>query len=201
MKAGLTLVEVLIAAALGTIVLAAAWSLFHVGDRSRSATASARALQTAMLIQEHVTNDLSRMVPLGVPFRFDPKKTDQIGFYVIDPAETAAREIGVRAVGYRLPGKDEHLLREYAAEEAPVGPSPLTTIAFLPYQGATGPMVRVRLAVGRTRDDPPGPPVPHTFLVRPANPRATPGLAFRALSGFVRDAAPTADPPRLPEVW
>lgn len=201
MRRAATLVEVLIAAALGTVVLTAAWSMFQLGDRSRGVTASARALQTAMLIQEHVTNDLSRMVPLGVPFRYDPKKPHEIGFHVIDPAHTAGLRIGVRAVGYRFEGKDTLLLREYGAEESPVGPSPLTTIAFLPHVGATGPMVRVQLAVGRTPDDPPGPAIPHTFLVRPANPRATPGLTLEPLSGFMRDAAPAAEQPPLPQVW
>lgn len=132
---------------------------------------------------------------------YDPKNPAEIGFWVVDPAHVAAREIGVRAVGYRLAAKDTLLVREYAAEESSIGPSPLTTIAFLPYAGATGPMVRVQLSVGRTKDDPPGPPVTHTFLVRPANPRATPALALRPLTGFLRDATPAKEAPVLPQIW
>ena len=51
MRRGWTLVEVLVACVLMTMVLSGVWLMFLLGDRSRGVSATARALQTATLIQ------------------------------------------------------------------------------------------------------------------------------------------------------
>lgn len=182
-----TIVEILVACVLMTLVLSGVWAMFSLGDRSRGVTATARALQTATLIQERLTNDLARMVVHGAPFLFEPEteKGRKLGFFVVDPEHKPANgEVGVRAVLYRLPGDSALMEREYAGKVERVGTSPLVDAQFRPFYATNGPMVRVVLRVGRTKDDPAGPAYLHTFLVRP-DLRAGDKLALKPLSDFV----------------
>jgi prepilin-type N-terminal cleavage/methylation domain-containing protein len=203
-SAGYTLVEVLIAMSLMTLVLSGAWMVFHLGDRSRGVTASARALQTAMLVQEHFTNDLARLIAKGMPFRFDPQATGTIGFYVIDPQHTPATgQVGIRSVKYvhppKLPnGAHQLLQRTYAGKTESIGASPLVSAAFLPYTSLTGPMIRVNLIVGRTQDDPDGPPLDHTFVARPSMSSAAMLLDLAKLSDFDPADRPSERGEKLP---
>lgn len=184
---GFTIVEILVATGLTTIVLSGLWAMFSLGDRSRGVTATARALQTATLIQERLTNDLARIIARGAPFVFEPEgeKGRKLGFYVVDPEHApASGEVGVRAVLYRLPADKALLEREYDGRVERIGSSPLEDAQFRPFLSTNGPMVRVRLVVGRTKDDPPGPAFTHTFLVRPEL-RGGDKLPLKPLSDFV----------------
>lgn len=187
MKRAFTIVEILIACVLMTLVLTGIWAVWNLGDRSRGVTATARALQTAMLIQELVTNDLARLISAGVPFFFDPPsdRGRRLGFYVVDPSHAPpSGELGVHAVTYRLPGDDQQLERISAGRTERLGTSPLKDCEFRPFHSTTGAMVRVVLTVGRTQDDPAGPPYIHTFLVRPELYAAADRLPVKVLSEF-----------------
>lgn len=187
MRRAVTLVEILVAMTLMTMVLSGAWMMFSLGDRSRGVTATARALQTATLIQERLTNDLARIIARGPPFVFEPpdEKGRELGFYVIDPEHAPpSGEVGVRAVLWRLKAEKTLLEREYAGRAETVGVSPLEDAEFRPFLATNGPMVRVVLKVGRTRDDPAGPTYVHTFLVRPEF-RHGDKLGLKPLSDFV----------------
>lgn len=198
MRRGWTLLEMLVAVALSTIVLASAWLLFSLGNRGRGVTATARALQTAMLIQEHLQNDLARMIAPGLPFRFDGENGRKLGFYVIDPRHTPDTEIGVRAVVYRLAEPGQLLRREVGTEVQSIGASPLTSVSFRPFRSTTGPMLRVVLEVGRSKDEPDGRSYVHTFLVRAAPHGGTEGLTIKPLVKFAKADEPKKNEEQLP---
>ena len=182
-----TLIEILIATTLMTVVLSGAWMVFSLGDRSRGVTATARALHTATLIQEYLTNDLARLISGGAPFLFEQEseKGRKLGFYVVDPTYApSSGEIGVRAVMYQLTEDKSLLTREYDGAVTTIGTSPLLDCQFRPFTSVCGPMVRVVLTVGRTKDDPDGPPYVHTFLVRPELRGVSDKLAIKTLSDF-----------------
>jgi type II secretory pathway pseudopilin PulG len=187
MRRGFTIIEILVTTGLTTIILSALWAMFSLGDRSRGVTATARALQTATLIQERMTNDLARIISRGAPFTFEPEgeKGRKLGFYVVDPEHAPpSGEVGVRAVLYRLPGDKQLLEREYNGRVEKLGSSPLVDAQFRPFLATNGPMVRVKLIVGRTKDDPAGPDFVHTFLVRPEL-RGGDKLPLKPLSDFL----------------
>lgn len=185
MKKAFTIVEILIACVLMTLVLTGIWAVWSLGDRSRGVTATARALQTATLIQEHLTNDLARLVSAGVPFFFDREKGRKLGFYVVDPTHAPpSGELGVRAVLYQLPGENQLLERISEDRTERLGSSPLKDCELRPFHSTTGAMVRVVLTVGRTKDDPDGPPYIHTFLVRPELYGSVDRLPVKVLSEF-----------------
>lgn len=201
MRRGFTIVEILVAAALMTVVFSGAWMLWSLGDRSRGVTATARALQTATLIQERLTNDIARMISRGAPFYFEPEneKGRTLGFYVVDGSHAPPTgEIRVRSVLYRLPGDNALIEREYDARVESIGTSPLVDAQFRPFASASGPMVRVVLKVGRTRDDPAGPPYVHTFLVRPELRGASDRLPVKPLSDFIVRPEPREGSQNLP---
>lgn len=180
-----TLVEILIAASLMTVVLSGGFLLFNFGDKSRGVTATARALQSAMMIEENLTNDLARLYANGTPFIHDDARKNMLRFYVIDPAHTPADgTVGLRAVTYVLDPPKSLLRRQYAGASETIGTSPLESVEFLPFRTVTGPMLRVNLVVGRTKDDPDGPPLVHTFLSRPALSSGEQGARLTMLSNF-----------------
>lgn len=182
---GWTLLEVLVAAGLITIVLAATFLLFNFSDRSRGVTRTARALQTATFIEENLLNDLSRVVTNGDPFVYDADHKDTIGFYVVDTDhDPADGKLAVNAVRYRLKQKGAYLERELAGKSEAMGISPLESIEFLPFDTPSGTMIRVNLVVGHTPDDPDGPALTHTFLARPALAANTDDLPITATSEF-----------------
>ena len=201
-RRGFTLLEVIVSMALMTIVLAGAWLMFSFSDRSRGVTATARALQTAMLIEETLTNDLARLVKNGGAFRFDPDHTNWITFTVVDPRhQTPDGTIGVRAVRYLLDPASSLLKRKYGDANDSIGTSPLVSIEFLPFRSLTGTLLRVNLTVGRTKDDPEGPPFFHTFLARPALTASAQNLKVESLSD-VPDAPEAKNkgvPPPIPD--
>lgn len=201
-RGGWTLLEVLVSLGLMTVVLSGAWMMFSFSDRSRGVTATARALQTALLIEETLTNDLARLMKNGGPFRWDPDHTNWIGFYVVDPLHTPPDgKVGVRAVRYQLEPAGSLLRRRYGDRNDPIGTSPLTSVEFLPFRSLTGTMLRVNLTVGRTRDDPEGPPLFITFLARPALSAGAGHLTIEALSDIqdtpqaTHKGAPLVTPP------
>jgi hypothetical protein len=187
LRRGVGLVEVLVASALATGVLVAAFAALGLGERSRGATAFARSLATAASIEEHLRSDLARLVmvvpsPLKVV-----AKPARLAFYVAEPA--AGRTLPVRGVVYALPAPGM-LTRESGGAAAPVGTAPLDAIAFHPFLSATGPLLRVVLTVGRDPADPAGRPLTHTFLARLATPRVR-----EVLELDVRWPLPAADRP------
>lgn len=193
-----TLVEMLVAAALGTIVISGAILLYNLANRSRGVTASARSLQTALLIEEHIRSDVSRVAGGVRGLRFDPAAPTRMAFWVSDLSENVGpTSVAVRAVQYKLETSGTLLKREYDARVDSMGVSPVTSAAFLPFMSSTGPMIRVSLVVGRSKDDPAGPSLDHSFLVRVPAARVPPSLTFVPRSNFMR---PEELPPggRLP---
>jgi prepilin-type N-terminal cleavage/methylation domain-containing protein len=185
-RTGYTLLEVLVAVALSTAVLVAAWAVWHLANRSQGAAAAARAIQTAALIEETVSSDLRRLISVGGSgLRFYPEDRSKIGFYAADPSQSwQGNVVDVRAVRYFVDGAPGLLKREVDLKAESVGTSPVTSIAFTPYMGPTGAMVRVTLAVGRDPTEPAGPPHVHTFLARMGHQRNIPAMAYRLLSDF-----------------
>ena len=198
MRRGWTLIEVLIAAALMTVVLSGAFLLFHFSDTSRGVTRTARALQTAMIIEETLTYDLARLFSQGTPFFYDDKKKGTLKFYAIDPKSTAADgTLGLQAVTYELEGEDKPLKRTTEGETRAIGAAPLKSVEFLPFRSVTGVMLRVNLVVGKTADDPKGEPLTHTFLARPVLSSGEQGAKFTILKDFdpkPKDGSPLPAP-------
>lgn len=198
---GFTLVEILLVLGISTVVLTGAWMVFHLGDRSRGVTATARAIQTALLIEEVVSADLHRLVAYrGSVARWDPDDSSWIAFYSCDPTTTLrGRDVAIGGVRYFRQGSTPSLLqREWGGSVRSVGMSPLTSVAFHPFMTATGPLVRVSLWVGRDPGDPPGPPHVHTFLARMASQRSTAGMGYRPVAEFADQARHAPKDQRLP---
>lgn len=191
--------KILIAMALATAVISGAIMLYSFSNRSMGVTASSRALQTATFVEEIVTADLHRVAPSkGGPLRFYPDKPSRLGFYVYDPASQDGATIGIRAVQYLVNDK-QHLVREFDSRLEPVGVSPITSIEFFPFTCATGTRVRVNMAVGREKDEPAGPPMIHSFVVRLSKPRALPVVDTKLISDFQKtEDKPTGQ--RLPRI-
>lgn len=184
MRRGFTLIEVLIALSLMTVVLTGAFLMFHFSDKSRGVTATARSLQTAMIIEETLTYDLARLYSQGMPFFYDEAKKNVLKFYAIDPKhQPPDGKLGLRAITYQLEAPKTYLKRTEATT-ANVGSAPLESAEFLPFRTETGVMLRVNLVVGRTKDDPEGPPLVHTFLVRPVLSSGEQGAQVTPLSEF-----------------
>lgn len=201
-RAGFTLVEILVACALGTAILGSAMLIYNLAGKQRGVTATARALQTAMLIEERFTSDIRRLVRVGAgPLKFEEGKP-RISFYAHDPTGPKT-PVGFRGVVYSLPPlpadkTPQYLQREWDARVDSVGVSPLTSISFKPMVMPTGPAVRVTLTVGRDQSDPEGPALVHTFLVRVPSPNSSTDVEYQQLADF---AEPDKDRPtgqRLP---
>ena len=202
-RAGFSLVEIMIACTVGVVILASAMSIYNLSNKQRGVTASARALQTAMIVEETITADIHRLVMVGAgPLKFHPDKKSRLSFYAYDP--TAPKDpIGYRGVVYYLPEvpadkTPQYLQREWDATANSVGVSPLTSIAFTPLMSPTGPVVRVVLTVGRDTADPDGPPLTHTFLARIPAPSASDAIEFKALADF-KDGDDKPSGQRLPK--
>lgn len=188
MRSGFTLVEILVAATIGTVVFSSALMIYGFANRSRNVSASARALQTALLVQERVEEDLARLVQMsGAPVRFFPKDPSRLAFVVYDASagDAPGLVVPVRGVTYALDAPGGYLVRQVERTRESVGVSPLTTIAFLPFLSPTGPLVRVTMAVGREKGEPPGPDIHHAFLARIPTPRPHPSIRFETRSWFV----------------
>ena len=198
---GFTLVEVIVALALSMLALSAAYAMLHLGDRSRHVTASAEGLRTALLIQERMEADLGALVYVrkGLVHWWKDRPA-RIAFYAYDAKAATAKptEVGVRAVRYSWGKPGEMLKREWDAREESVGTSPLASAAFLPFQGPTGPMMRVNLLVGRGPGEPEGPPVYHTFLARLPAPRGARGLDYTIKSAFLEPKDDDSESDELP---
>ena len=148
-----------------------------------------------------MTNDLARMISVGEPLHFEPEteKGRKLGFYVVDGSHVPpSGEVGVRAVLYQLTGDNKLMEREYDKLVSTIGSSPLVDAQFRPFHSTVGMMVRVVLTVGRTKDDPEGPPYIHTFLVRPDLRGSSTRLPVKPLSEFINTPAPTEGAGTLP---
>ena len=195
---GFTLVEILIATAIGSLVFTTAIMIFNYSGRSQGVTAAARALQTATLVEEQMTDDIHRAVlAKGGWIRYDEDRFSSLAFYAIDPAQVRSNPIQVKAVRYSLTDPPSYLKREWNARVESVGVSPLTSVRFVPFRSSTGPMVRVNLWVGRDPTDPPGPPIAHTFLLRLAGTSNLPTLAMKLTADFL-DAGHAPNGQKLP---
>lgn len=186
MRRGFTLVEMVVVVTIGVAIFAAALMIFNFSNRSRSVTATARALQTALLIQERFCEDMGRLVPAaGSPVGFDKKRPSRLSFWCVDPTHKGDR-VGIRGVKYSL--KDDEpglLMREWDGREEAVGAAPLESIAFAPFVSPTGTLVRVTMRVGREKGEPPGPATAHSFLARIPAPTFHKSLKVKLLSGFL----------------
>jgi prepilin-type N-terminal cleavage/methylation domain-containing protein len=182
---GFTLPEILVSAAVVTLLLGSAMMVFDLSVRSRRVTVSAQALSTALIIEETIAGDLKRLVQVGPsPVRFWPDRPSRIAWFAVDPGAGAGAELGVRGVRYSLDKAGALLMREWAGSVRSVGSSPLTTIEFHPFAGPTGPMVRVNLEVGRTREEPEGEPLTTSFLAPIAAARRRESLTLKLLGDF-----------------
>lgn len=192
-RTAFTLVELVVTITMAVVIFAAALMVFGFANRSRGATATARALQTALLIQEHMTTDLGRLVQAGeAPLSVPPGDPARMSFYAYDPALGKGKSMHVRGIVYRLAKAGAMLTRECNGPPESIGTAPLAALAFSPFQCATGPYVRVTLTVGREDGEPQGPPTVHSFLV-PVNVTSRAGLLnFPVVSAF-RD--PSVDEP------
>ena len=184
-----TLVEILVAAAIGTTILAAVMAVFSLSNRSRGVTATARSLQTALLFQERFCEDLARLMPAASsPVQFAPEKPARLSFYAYDPDAGTDGGVTLRPVSYSVDAGTNLLVREWNGARETVGVAPVKTLVFAPFMSPTGPLVRVTLSVGRAPGDPDGPPTAHSFLARIPAPAQDPRLDVAVPQGF-RDAA------------
>lgn len=165
MRRAVTLVELVLTVTIAVVIFAAALMVYNFSNRSRGVTATARALQTALLIQEHLMGDLGRLVPAGSsPLNVPADDPGRLSFYVFDPAASTGREMKLSGVVYALPKKGALLTRESGGKPETIGTAPLERVEFTPFQCATGPYLRVTLTVGREDGEPAGPATVHSFL-------------------------------------
>ena len=183
-RSAFTLVEILVTVTIGVLILAATLMIFNFSNRSRNVTATARALQTALLVQERFNEDLSRLIPGSSTIKFHDKNPGRISFWAYDPEFTAGAEIGVRGVVYYRDETTGLVKREWNDRVDAVGVAPLKSLEFWPFMGPTGPLVRVNMVVSREKGEPPGPDTVHTFLGRIPQPRGHPSLKWKPVSGF-----------------
>jgi type II secretory pathway pseudopilin PulG len=179
-----TLVEILFATTIGTVVIGAAALIWSIAGRSQSVAASASSLQTALAIEERVLSDLARLV-VAAPglWRFRPEKPTRLSFYAYAGGPSGL-EVPARGVTYSLEGTPARFTRWQAGKSETVGTSPLESLRFHPFETPTGPMIRVTVVVGRNASDPAGPSRTHTFLAPVACPRQSPILTVKRLSDF-----------------
>ncbi|MBI4861101.1 MAG: prepilin-type N-terminal cleavage/methylation domain-containing protein [Candidatus Riflebacteria bacterium] len=196
---GLTLPEILVSAAILTVLIGAAIMVYNLSHRYRGVTTSARSLQTATMIEEVISTDLRRVVQAGPsPVRFWPDRPSRLAFLACDTDASKGKELKIRAVRYSLDKAPGMLQREWDGQARSVGLSPLTSISFLPFAGPTGPMVRVTLDVGRDPDEPAGEPIAYSFLTPIASPRQREPIPMKLVTGFVdKEDGPATQ--RLPD--
>lgn len=188
MRRAFTLVEMVVGIALLLIAMSAAYAVLHLGGKSRNVTASAEGLRSALLIQERLEADLNGLVRVRNGWvHWHTGKTNRTAFYSYDPTARTQdpKAVGVRAVRWSLDAPGGYLQREWNRKVESVGTSPLTSIAFLPMDSPTGPLMRVTVSVGRSKDEPEGPPVVHSWLSRIPAPRGARGLVLEVLSEFL----------------
>ena len=184
-RSGFTLVELLVSATLGIAIFGGALLIWSASNRSRSVGATARGLQTALIIQEQIVSDLGRLVQIEqAPVRVAPGAPSRMSFYAFDPEASKEKRIAVHAVVYALAGPPGMLQREWQGKVSPVGVSPLNAITFSPFFDGTGALVRVTLEVGREPGEPPGPPTTHSFLVRLLRTYIHPTLEVEVATSF-----------------
>lgn len=186
---GFTFIEILMGVTLSTTVLGAAWALFNLSNRSQGATAAARAVETAAIIEETIQQDMRLLISVGGHgLRFWPDDSSKLNFYAADPTQTwKGNAVKTLAVRWFLehPATDKnpaHLMREVNRKAEAVGPSVLTSMAFQPFLSPNGVLVRVTMRIGRDSSEPAGPAHVHSFLARPGHQRTIPAMAF-VLSG------------------
>jgi len=191
---GFTLLEVVVALAIGALVFAAAWAVWRLSDHSRGVSAHLRSLETALLAEAQITEDLGRLVAVrGSLVGVDAAHADTLSLYALDPAYPKVAPPGVRAVFYDRDPATGYLRRASSGAVSSVGVSPLTSLSFSPFQGPTGPLLRVTLFSGRDPGDPAAArPLVYSFLARiPCGPNL-PALSFEILHDFV-------DPKQAPD--
>lgn len=197
MRNGFTLVEMIVTVTVAVVIFSASYMVWGLANRSRGVTASARALQTALLIQEQLADDLGRLIRAGpAPVRWVEGKEDRLSFYTVDPVASVGRKLVVRGVAYARDPASGYLRRTIGAAHESVGVSPLTSVAFVPFESPTGPLLRVSLLVGREKGEPEGPDTAHSFLVRIPVSRQHPSLQIDAATPFASDE----DKPRRQEL-
>lgn len=199
-RGGATLAELLVATAVGLMVMAAALVMWTLAGRARTATEHADALAAAAAIEDRITADVRRLVVVEAAPVFQTAP-DRIGFHVWDPlAPAEPREtLPVRAVVYAPAGQPAMLRRTCAGQSEAVGSMPLTSIRFSPMLGPRGGLLRVSVvlapagAVAR--------PIAHAFLVRLPEGAPPPATSYRILSGFADPADhPAMQPQPTPPV-
>lgn len=199
-RTGVTLVEILVAATVGTAIFGGAWAIWRQADRSRGVTAHLRALQTALTIEQVMTEDLASSVLVGAsPVGVDEKQPDTLSLYVLAEDHPQVNPVGVRAVFYdREPGTN-YLRRQSAGKSEPIGGSPLTSLAFYPFRAPTGPMLRVTMTVGRDPTDPEAArPFVYSFLTRLTVGRPVRGIDTQILHDFAKTEQRPAHPLESP---
>ena len=184
-RGGFTLVELLISVSLAVIVFGAALTIWSLSNRSRGVSSTARALQTALFIEEQIESDLGRLVQLSAtPVHVDAKQPSRLSFFAFDAEASRESVIAVHGVVYSLASPGANLQREWQGQVSPVGVSPLLAITFSPFSDGSGDLVRVTVEVGREPGEPAGPPTVHSFLVRLLRTDLDPSLEVKVVTAF-----------------
>lgn len=184
-RLGFTIVEIVLATALMALVIGVAFAVFNLSNRSQTVAGAANALQAAMFFQEQFEADLRALAPVKTaPIRYQPNlpvgqtRKPRISWWVYDlandPATADEPKMPVKPVVYSLdiPPEKKSALPQRAFDNKPasVGSSPFTSLAFDPFLGPTGPLIRVTVWVAKDVESK-EPPIIHTFLARiPSSP-------------------------------
>lgn len=184
-RRGFTLAEILIVVAISVAIFATALMIFNFSNRSRGVTATANALQTALLLQEHFLDDLGRLMPgASMPVLVRPDQPARISFFAFDPQASTPEKLVMNPVVYSLDAA-KRVQREWKGKRDPIGFAPFESLTFKPFLSPTGPLIRVSMVVGRVDGEPPGPPTAHAFLARVPTAVQHPALRLSAGADFL----------------
>lgn len=180
-----TLAEILVVVSISVAIFASAWMIFHFSNRSRGVTATANALQTALLLQEHFLDDLGRLLPgASLPVLVRPDQPGRISFYAYDAQASTPDKLVINPVVYSVDAA-KRVHREWKRKRDPIGFAPFESLEFVPFVSPTGPLIRVTMVIGRAEGEPAGPSTTHSFLARIPTAVQHPALSLSAGADFL----------------
>lgn len=196
-RTGFSIVEIVFATARMAMVIGVAFTVFNFSNRSRTVAGAADALQAALIFQEHFEADLRALAQVKAsPIHFEPvvagqPRKSRISFFVYDlandPATNDKPQAAVKPVVYSLaiPADKKTAMpqRSFDNKFASVGASPFTSLAFDPFLGPTGPLVRVTVWVARDVENKEL-PVVHSFLARIPQSPSGGAIRFEPVTAF-----------------
>lgn len=184
-RRGFTLAEILIVVTISVAIFASALMIFNFSNRSRGVTATANALQTALLFQERFQDDLGRLLPgASMPVLVRPDQPGRISFYAYDAQASTPDKLVINPVVYAVDA-NKRVQREWKKQRDPIGFAPFESLTFKPFLSPTGPLIRVSMVVGRAEGEPAGPSTAHAFLARIPTAVHHPALRLSAGAEFL----------------